>query len=104
MLNNIKEELVEFCPSHSNWGVLFLWNSIPFYDIVISGVDCELKRKDFGKYYIHNKILAGGAAANNLPLLKERNFLGKTTITLCMDKICKLPVHEVKDAIEQINT
>ncbi|MDQ3190739.1 MAG: thioredoxin domain-containing protein [Bacteroidota bacterium] len=102
MLNNIKNELIEFCPSHSNWGILMLWNTMPFFEIAVLGVDAEFKRKELSEYYITNKILAGGTTESPLPLLKDRHIHGKTTIYVCVNQYCKLPVNEVSEAIEQI--
>jgi uncharacterized protein len=102
MLRNIQHELVEFGASHSNWGILMLWNTQPFYEIVVSGIDAEFKRKELNAYYIPNKLLAGSNKETDYPLFKERYMDDKTTIYVCVNQQCKLPVHEVEDAMKQI--
>ncbi|MBA3899752.1 MAG: thioredoxin domain-containing protein [Bacteroidetes bacterium] len=102
MLRNIQPEMIEFGSSHSNWGILMLWNTQPFYEIIISGLDAEFKRKELNAYYIPNKLIAGATKETDYPLFKERYKDDKTTIYVCVNQQCKLPVHEVEDAMKQI--
>jgi uncharacterized protein len=102
MLRKIKGELLEFGASHANWAILMLWNTQPFYEVVVSGLDAEFKRKELNAYYIPNKLLAGSTKETDYPLFKERYKDDKTTIYVCVNQKCKLPVHEVEDAMKQI--
>jgi uncharacterized protein len=102
MLRNVEKSLVEFCASHSNWAILLLWNVQPFYEIVISGIDAEFKRKEFTAHYIPNKLMAASSKDTDYPLFRQRFKDDKTTIYVCVNQQCKLPVHEVEEAIKQI--
>ncbi|HET6243183.1 MAG: thioredoxin domain-containing protein [Bacteroidetes bacterium] len=103
MLNNIKDELVEFGASHSNWAILMLYYTMPFFEIVIMGVDAEFKRQELSNYYIPNKILAGGTQESHLPLFTDRHIHDKTTIYVCVNQFCNLPVNDINDAVKQID-
>ncbi|MCH2232598.1 MAG: hypothetical protein MK105_19835, partial [Crocinitomicaceae bacterium] len=50
--------------------------------------------------YVPNKVLMGGKDGK-LPLL-EGKFLGETTIFVCVNKACQMPVNKAVDALEQM--
>ena len=87
----------------TNWGTLFATNLLPVAEVAIVGEKASQFSLDFGRYFIPNKILMGSTKQASLPLLKNRTAVnGRTTIYVCFDKTCKLPVHSVKEALEQI--
>jgi uncharacterized protein YyaL (SSP411 family) len=47
-------------------------------------------------------FLSGGRKEGNLPLLEIKLIKGQTTIYVCQNKMCKLPVTDVKEAIKQM--
>ncbi len=49
--------------------------------------------------YLPNAIFLGGATEGNLQLLENKLIEGETRIYVCQDKICKLPVTEVEQAL-----
>jgi uncharacterized protein len=55
---------------------------------------------ELDKHYLPDAFLSGGKEAGILPLLKNKIEPGKTTIYVCRDKTCKLPVYSVKDSLE----
>ena len=61
--------------------------------------ECEAKRKEFDKHYLPNVFFSGGKSEGTLPLLKNKLIEGQTTIYICQNKICKLPVTEVEKAL-----
>jgi uncharacterized protein len=102
MIARVKKELIEYGASYSNWGIVMLWNLFPFYEIVISGIDAEFKRKEFTGHYIPNKLIAGSTTETDYPLFRNRFHENKTTIYVCVNQKCKLPVHEVDEAMAMI--
>ena len=87
----------------SNWGKLYANKSLPTPEIVIIGTNADLFRKEISKELLPNKLILGTTDKSNLPLLEGKiSIEGKTTIYVCFDKTCKLPVFTVKDAIKQI--
>ncbi|MCK5341981.1 MAG: thioredoxin domain-containing protein, partial [Candidatus Heimdallarchaeota archaeon] len=70
--------------------------------IAIVGDDFEDKRKEFDTHYFPNVFLSGSKNEGSLSLLKNKLIEGQTTIYVCQNKICQLPVTEVKEALKQI--
>jgi len=54
------------------------------------------------EYYLPNVLLTGTKEKSSLKLLENKFEEGQTTIYVCQDKVCKRPVTEVKDAVQQI--
>jgi len=103
MLNNMLDELQSYPEGYSNWGILALWFSEPFYEVAIVGKSVNEKKKAFDKHYLPNVIFAGTTAdKTELPLLKNRFAADKTLIYVCVNKTCKQPVEEAEEALKQI--
>jgi uncharacterized protein YyaL (SSP411 family) len=103
MLSNVKSDLMANVTYFGNWGILmshFIENP---YEVAITGEDCFEKRKELDEHYLPNVILMGGKKAGTLPLLKGKFINGQTTIFVCKEKACRLPVTEVREALKQIN-
>ena len=100
MLNNVKPEMQEYPSGYSNWYDLMLNYSNPFYEVAIVGKDAKQKITELSKTYIPNKLIAASIFENNMPLLENRYNPEKTLIYVCVNKACKLPVSEIKDAIK----
>jgi len=87
----------------SNWAVLALELSEAFAEIVIVGPEAEAFRDEINKKYLPNKIISSTITPNDLPIFNYKEALdGKTTIYVCFNKSCKLPVHNVADALNQL--
>lgn len=99
MLNNMMPELEKYPSAFSNWMDLMLNYTNSFYEVAIIGEYAKEKITGLNKTYIPNKIIAGSYSENNLPLLKNRYSKDKTLIYVCVNKACKLPVTETKQAI-----
>lgn len=102
MLNNIKPEMQEYPSGFSNWYDLMLNYTNPFYEVAIVGNDAKQKLTELNTHYIPNKLVAASTKENNLPLLESRYNPEKTLIYICVNKACKLPVSEIKEAIKLI--
>lgn len=103
MLNNMLTELQSYPEGYSNWGILALWLSEPFYEVAIVGKSVNEKNKEFNKHYLPNVIFAGITSDNTkIPILKNRYNEGKTLIYVCVNKTCKQPVEKVEDALKLI--
>ncbi|MEO8934847.1 MAG: thioredoxin domain-containing protein, partial [Xanthomarina sp.] len=74
----------------------------PFYEVIIAGSNAHEKIKELNKEYIPNKILAGSTQTSALTLLENRFIDDQTFIYVCVNQACKLPIKDVKEAINQI--
>ena len=67
------------------------------------GEDIDAITREFVKRYLPNKVIMGTTEKSDLPLVKGKTTRnGETTIYVCYDKTCKLPVTSVESAYEQI--
>jgi uncharacterized protein YyaL (SSP411 family) len=100
MLANVYDKIHSYGSAYSNWSILALHMIEPFYEIAITGTDWRTKNVQLNQHYIPNKILMGGTAGD-LPLL-EGKFTEESTIYVCVNKSCKLPVNNVSEAVNQL--
>ncbi|MEO8066284.1 MAG: thioredoxin domain-containing protein [Flavobacteriales bacterium] len=101
MLNNVKDHFTTYPSGYSNWAQLMLAEVHPFHEIAITGPDALKTRSGFAPYYIPNRFFMGSAQASKLPLLEDKLMEG-TTIFVCQNKACQLPVTSVEEALKQL--
>lgn len=101
-LKNMQTQMTQYGPSYSNWGMLQLDQVNPFYEVAITGTNAESLNRAFGAHYIPNKMLLGAEKGSKLPLLEGKFFDGETTIFVCVNKSCQLPVNTVEEALKQL--
>ena len=102
MLQNVLDHM-DYGQSFSNWGILYLDKSLPFFEVAITGSEAMQVRKELAAEYIPSALLLGAREKSTLPLLKDK-FLGETTVFVCVDKACQLPVNTAQEAIKQIES
>ena len=102
MLNNMTSSIARYGSGYSNWAMLLLNHTYPYFEIVISGKEAKKKRDELNKYYLPNKLLIGSEKESELPLFKSRWEKDLTDIYVCVNKVCKAPVEKVDEAIQQI--
>ncbi|MCX6294833.1 MAG: thioredoxin domain-containing protein [Bacteroidetes bacterium] len=103
MLSNVLEEIVGYGSGYSNWAMLLLYFSQPFYELAIVGKSVDEKRKSLNKHYNPNRIFAGSTTQSLLPLLKNRYTEKETLIYVCTNKTCLQPVKEIEKALQLMN-
>jgi len=89
----------------SNWATLYSYKVQSTPEIVIIGENADEIRASITAHYIPNKVLLGNIenTESSLPLMDGKYAIdGKTTIYVCFNKTCKLPVFEVEDALKLI--
>ncbi|MGC4020778.1 MAG: thioredoxin domain-containing protein [Cyclobacteriaceae bacterium] len=88
----------------SNWGILFTEIAEGMNEVVITGNDLHLVRNDIQSNYFPFNIYVGAESKSSLSLMEGRESTnGKTKIYVCRNRVCKLPVDNVKDAIGQLS-
>ncbi len=103
-LHNVKNKASEYGGVASNWLSLYLNYIGDFYEVAISGKDAKTKLEELHKSYIPNKLIVGSTKDSNLPLLEYKYSEDQTTIYVCIDGTCQLPVNETAEALKQIKT
>ncbi|WKK66368.1 thioredoxin domain-containing protein [Lutimonas zeaxanthinifaciens] len=103
MLNNVKEMTINYGAGASNWLNLYSNFIGEYYEVAIVGPEALDKLKALNQVYIPNKMIIGSQVESNLPLLEYKFNENETTIYVCINGACKLPVSETEKALEQIN-
>jgi len=104
MLNNVKENAISYGSGASNWLNLYSNYLGDFYEVAIVGDDAKQKLEELNKVYIPNKLIVGSTSESKLPLLAYKYDENETTIYICIDGACKLPVSETSQALKQMNS
>lgn len=86
----------------SNWACLYSNLLGDYYEVSILGDNALEATKEINKQYIPNKLIVGSTQESNLPLLQNKYTPNSTTIYVCVDGACLLPVSETKKALEQL--
>lgn len=102
MLVNVQNNAHQNMFYYANWGRLELNFVSSFYEVAIVGHDLIHKRKELDHYYLPNIVLLGSKKESSLELLENKYVNGQTTIYVCSNGACQLPVFNVQDAIKQI--
>ena len=102
MLHNVKEKAIRYGAGSSNWLNLYLNYLGEFYEVAISGKDALTILTEIDQEYIPNKLIVGSTKDSNLPLLENKYNEDQTTIYVCIDGACKLPVTETSKALKQL--
>ena len=100
MLANVYDGMEAYASAYSNWGILAMNVTYPYYEVAVTGKKWEEKLGEINQNYLPNKILMGGEKGN-LPLLQGK-FIGETMIFVCVNKTCQLPVSQAAEAVKQI--
>jgi uncharacterized protein YyaL (SSP411 family) len=102
MFHNVKADMINHPSYYANWASLACWLNEEPFEIAIVGDNFEKVRTEFDQQYLPNVLFLGGIKEGTLPLLANKLVIGKTTIYVCRNKTCKLPVTTVGSAIEQM--
>ena len=103
MLNHVSEEISQGGPYYANWAMLMGLMVYEPYEVAIMGEHAREKNRVMQKEYLPSSLFMGGNA-ENIPLLEYKLVQGVTRIYVCRNRVCKLPVDEVEEALGQINS
>ena len=102
MLAQVQKNVEEYPNFYANWGSLLGHLVHQPYEVAIVGDQYATKRAELDRQYLPNTLLLGGKTEGELVLLENKLVDGQTTIYVCQEKLCQLPVTEVPKAIQQI--
>jgi uncharacterized protein len=102
MLGNIKENIKSGGMYYSNWASLLNKLIWPIFEVVVTGPASLEFRGKFDREYLPFIFFAGSVKDSNLPILENRLNDIKTTIYVCRNKVCLLPVGTVEEALTLI--
>ncbi|MEM7296845.1 MAG: thioredoxin domain-containing protein [Bacteroidota bacterium] len=103
MIAQVKSLIVQESEYLSNWAVLGMELASPFAEIVIVGPDAKAYASEINNLYLPGKIItATEAPIDKAPFEYKSMIDGETTIYVCYNKACKLPVTTVEKALNQL--
>jgi len=103
MLSRMLPLVKQYPSDTSNWAVLATEMALPMAEVAIIGTDYQEVALELVQHYHPNKVVMGTEAHSDLPLLRERRTEdNQTTLYVCYNKTCQLPVHDVSDALDQL--
>ncbi|MGQ8338564.1 thioredoxin domain-containing protein [Sunxiuqinia sp. A32] len=102
MLKTVVSELPAHPSGYSNWAMLLLSMTDPFYEIAVSGSGAKIKANELLSNYLPQTILCYSNVESKLPLLENRFAADETLIYVCENQACNLPVEKTSDAIKLI--
>jgi uncharacterized protein YyaL (SSP411 family) len=103
MLTTLLPYLTEYSSSYTNWSHLLLRVSHPFYEIAVVGEEAQSKVAGLQNKHIPNTLIVASSLESELPLFEDRFVAGETYIYVCQNRVCKLPVKTVDEALQQLN-
>lgn len=87
----------------SHWAIVQAEVYQGLAEFAIVGRDAAQIRKEFQQVFQPYALTLGTEISSSLPLLKDKmNTDESTTIFVCHNKVCQLPVHTVTEAISQL--
>lgn len=101
MVSTMKERMLNNKGFYANWAKVHLMMAQGPYEVAVVGKDALQFRKEFDKTYLPNVLFMGGKKGT-LELLEGKMVKGETTIYVCKDKVCQMPVTEVSKALGQM--
>jgi len=103
MVNQVSELVGRELEYMANWAQVALPLLKPLPEIAIIGDNAIEIASAFNALHLPIKVISASKNESDLPLLQYKSVVeGETTIFVCFNKACKLPVHTIEDALNQI--
>ncbi len=104
MFSAVRKMSVQHPKDMAHWAALGLKLSTPIPEVVISGPDSELFKKQIRNQINYSMYILGSDKPSDLQLLADRYPInGETLIYICQNRVCNLPVKTVNEAIQILN-
>ncbi|MEM8894461.1 MAG: thioredoxin domain-containing protein, partial [Bacteroidota bacterium] len=105
MVNTLSKWIAQESRDMSNWALVYASLTKPLAEIAIVGQEANDYGSQLSSRYMPQCILTGTTTESQLPLLVDRQAINSdTTIFVCFEKACRLPVHTVNEALLQLNS
>ena len=103
MLLRMKESTLREPGFFSNWARLTMLHVKEPYEVAILGPEAQAFRSELDQRFLPHVFYLGGNKEGDLTLLENKLVKGTTTIYVCTNKMCKLPVRDAKSAWKLID-
>ena len=103
MLRNTAGSMAGYGSGCSNWAMLALQLTKPFYEVVIIGENALEKYAELNQNYLPQTLIAAAVTGEELDVFHHRQQVGKTLIYVCQNNSCHAPVESVDEVLKEIN-
>lgn len=103
MIGKVQSQITQYPGGHSNWAKAHLMYTYPYYEVIVVGPEGESMAKKLQNSDLTNCIVAFSTQESNLPMFRNRYVKGQTTIYVCQQGACQLPVYSVTEALKLIS-
>jgi len=100
MLINVSERMHENIFYYANWARLECFFANAPFEVAIVGSDANKLRAELDTHFIANVFLYGAEKTSSLELLEGKLIPDQTTIFVCRNRACKMPVTKVEEALK----
>lgn len=101
MLHTVQGDFNKNATSYSNWGMLLLHHTHPYFEVAFTGDNYLSFNQQFHVYYLPNKLVMGADSSSKLPLF-EGKFTDESMVYVCVNKACQRPVTAIEEAVKQM--
>ncbi len=103
MLANTVSNIYRYPAFFANWADLELKYIFPSYEMAITGKNAEEKAHLFAQHFYPNVVYAFAGQKSAVPLFENRFVKAENLIYVCRDKVCKIPVSKLTEALKIIS-
>ncbi len=100
MLANVTGNIHRYPSFFANWADLELKFIYPCYEVAILGPNASKLQQQLSKNFIPNIVCAFSQSPSEIPLLSGRFVENNNLIYVCENKVCKMPVSRLEEALK----
>jgi uncharacterized protein len=101
-LAQVESSFAQYPGGYSQWMMLHMMISQPYFEVAIVGEDCLKKLQEIQASYLPNVVFCGGKNEGSTPILEHKLVDGKTLYYVCQFGACKTPVESTSEALSQL--
>lgn len=102
MIQNMEPHLLRYPSGYTNWARLWMIHHYPYYEVAVCGLEAQTTANRITRHYLPNALILGTVSEEHLPLLRNKVVADQTTIYVCVNKSCKAPTTDYKEALEEL--
>lgn len=103
MLLKVRANIEESPSYFANWAILLLLFLNSPYEVALVGENCLDLNIKLNEHFLPNAIIIGTKQESTLPLLHHKLIENQTSIYICKDKVCQLPITDLEQAIKTLD-
>jgi uncharacterized protein YyaL (SSP411 family) len=99
MVSQVHANIIETPGYFANWAILQMHIIDAPFEVAIVGDNSIEFRNELNTHFLPNSLIIGSKYTSNLPLLRDKSNAHQTQIFICKNKVCGLPINNLKEAL-----